>query len=425
MKMTEHPQATTLLNEQEVNPALSDQDVNSTLDFKRVTANEIVTATVLSVVILIIVIGNLLVIIAVSTTPRLRTVTNFFVVSLAVTDLLMGLLVTPLAVVREFTSTWVFGRIFCELWISLDVFLCTASILNLCCISLDRYFAITSPLTYAVKRSGRLALFMVALVWILSAAITCPPAFGWHETGRNNSPTCEYNSDRGYIVYSALGSFYIPAFVIVFVYWRIFAVARKRQAILIQGDQEVTISQTLDSESSQSEGVTAKAMTIESDNKKEIFILSKNIPKDNCNNCENSKKSETHNGWNRSTKSKSSLNTYRIHSCHQPRRDGYERAAFQRERRVAKSLSIVVGGFLLCWSPFFAVYLIEPFCSTCTFHPILLRCLVWLGWLNSAINPFIYALNNKDFKRAFLRLTIYRVRRPWKVPRRHNPSHYN
>lgn len=424
--MTEYPETAVIpLHELAMNPKLSDQDANNTLSFETATTNKIVIATMLSIVILIMIIGNLLVIVAVSTTPRLRTVTNFFVVSLAVTDLLMGLLVTPLAVVREFTSTWIFGRILCEFWISLDVFLCTASILNLCCISLDRYFAITSPLTYAVKRSGRLALIMVALVWILSAAITCPPAFGWHEVNRHNSTDCQYTSDKGYVVYSALGSFYIPAAVIVFVYWRIFAVARKRQAILIQSDREVSASQTLDSETSQTEYVSAKAMTVNCEGKNEIFVLTKNPSKNNCNECAHSKKSESHNGFNRSTKSKGSMNTYRIHSCHQSKRDGYERAAFQRERRVAKSLAVVVGGFLLCWSPFFAVYLIEPFCSSCSFHPILLGCLVWLGWLNSAINPFIYALNNKDFKRAFLRLTIDRVRRPWKVPRRHNPSHYN
>lgn len=106
------------------------------------------------------------------------------------------------------------------------------------------------------------------------------------------------------------------------------------------------------------------------------------------------------------------------------KKDGYERAAFQRERRVAKSLSVVVGGFIICWLPFFTVYLIEPFCESCVFHPTLTACLVWLGWVNSAINPFIYALNNNDFKKAFLRLTIDKCRCCRKTRKGHDPQQF-
>ncbi|GIX94309.1 octopamine receptor 1 [Caerostris extrusa] len=97
---------------------------------------------------LITILGNTLIIAAVATTRRLRTVTNYFVVSLAVSDLLVGLLVMPFAVVKEVTDgLWLFGQVACELWVSLDVMLCTASILNLCCISLDRY---TSSILYFI-----------------------------------------------------------------------------------------------------------------------------------------------------------------------------------------------------------------------------------------------------------------------------------
>lgn len=106
------------------------------------------------------------------------------------------------------------------------------------------------------------------------------------------------------------------------------------------------------------------------------------------------------------------------------KKEGYERAAFQRERRVAKSLSVVVGGFIVCWLPFFTVYLIEPFCESCHFHPILNACLVWLGWINSAVNPFIYALNSKDFKKAFIRLTIGKCKCCHKTRKGHDPQQF-
>ena len=129
------------------------------------------------------IIGNILVILSVCTYRRLRTVTNCFVVSLASSDLLVAILVMPFAIKVEITGTWRLGVILCDMWVSCDVMLCTASILNLCCISLDRYFAITNPLVYATKRSKRLALIMIAVVWVAAIVITCPPILGWQEAG--------------------------------------------------------------------------------------------------------------------------------------------------------------------------------------------------------------------------------------------------
>lgn len=76
---------------------------------------------------------------------------------------------------------------------------------------------------------------------------------------------------------------------------------------------------------------------------------------------------------------------------------------FRMETKAAKTLAIIVGLFILCWLPFFTIYLIKPFCDDCI-HATLFSVLFWLGYCNSAINPMIYALFSKDFRFAFKRI---------------------
>lgn len=76
---------------------------------------------------------------------------------------------------------------------------------------------------------------------------------------------------------------------------------------------------------------------------------------------------------------------------------------FRMETKAAKTLAIIVGLFILCWLPFFTIYIIRPFCKDCI-DPLLFSILFWLGYCNSAVNPMIYALFSKDFRFAFKRI---------------------
>ncbi|XP_025832635.1 probable G-protein coupled receptor No18 [Agrilus planipennis] len=161
-------QSTSFTNSSVVTPSASKQ------------IQELALVALLSIVIIVTVIGNTLVILAVLTTRRLRTVTNCFVLSLSVADWLVAVFVMPLAVAYHLMGSWVFGWLLCDIWVSLDILLCTASILSLCAISVDRYLAVTQPLTYSRRRrSKRLAFGMILVVWCSSVLITCPPMFGW------------------------------------------------------------------------------------------------------------------------------------------------------------------------------------------------------------------------------------------------------
>ena len=187
----------------------------------------------LTIIIILTLIGNSLVIASVVMYRRLRTVTNYFVVSLAVADITVAMLVMPCSVIYEIYGRWQFGWIFCYFWISCDVTCCTASILHLCLISLDRYWAITTPFSYKNKMSKRRALLSIASVWICSVAISFLPIY----TGifadlsamqlYTDSDECGLYVNKPYAVVSATTSFYAPLFVMLFAYFRIFRIAQK------------------------------------------------------------------------------------------------------------------------------------------------------------------------------------------------------
>jgi len=174
----------------------------------------VIVGTLLASIDLGAIIGNALVVLSVLTNPKLRTITNRFVASLACADLSVSALVMPLAVKVEVTGTWKLGPTLCDVWISLDVLLCTASILNLCAISVDRYMAVTRPLqTFTgTWKHRRTANAMISAAWLSAVVITCPPLFGWREADRSAhiGDVCTLTQDPGYVVYSALGSFYVP-----------------------------------------------------------------------------------------------------------------------------------------------------------------------------------------------------------------------
>lgn len=81
-------------------------------------------------------------------------------------------------------------------------------------------------------------------------------------------------------------------------------------------------------------------------------------------------------------------------------------SSMKRESKAARTLSIVITVFIASWLSFFIIYLLTPFLPKHTVSEELMAGLTWLGWVNSAMNPFIYAFYNSDFRIAFWRLTL-------------------
>lgn len=106
-------------------------------------AHIILSSVVVTVLMIMVVVGNMLVIIAIVTEKALKNIQNWFIASLAVSDFFLGLIIMPFSLANELMGYWIFGFWWCEIHSAMDVLLCTASIMNLCLISLDRYWSIT------------------------------------------------------------------------------------------------------------------------------------------------------------------------------------------------------------------------------------------------------------------------------------------
>ena len=110
--------------------------------------------------------GNCLVVLTVMTHRKFRTVTNSFVVSLAVADLCVALFVMPLTLYNTFTTEgWMLGEALCKMSIILDVMMCTVSIFHLSCLAIERYLAICRPFLYE-RLTSRWAAVMIVLCWL-------------------------------------------------------------------------------------------------------------------------------------------------------------------------------------------------------------------------------------------------------------------
>ncbi|XP_063167365.1 D(1) dopamine receptor-like [Candoia aspera] len=311
-------------------------------------------AALLVLLILFTLLGNTLVCMAVIKFRHLRCkVTNFFVISLAVSDLFVAVLVMPWKAVAEVAGFWPFGG-FCDIWVAFDIMCSTASILNLCIISMDRYWAISSPFRYERKMTQRVAFVMIGVAWMLSILISFIPVhLRWHkarkllpdeESGSNITWILEGNCDsslnRTYAISSSFISFYIPVAIMIVTYTRIFRIAQRQIRRISSLERAVEHAQSCQSSECSHE------------------VSLKN--------------------------------------------------SFRKETKVLKTLSIIMGVFVFCWLPFFVLNCIVPFCDPNLHKLGKLPCVsdtvfnifVWFGWANSSLNPIIYAFN-ADFQRAF------------------------
>ncbi|OQV12765.1 putative Histamine H2 receptor [Hypsibius exemplaris] len=288
--------------------------------------------------------GNLLVCVAIAHNRQLRkNITNSFCASLAASDLLLGLLVLPVSFGRLVTHSWILGTVLCNLFITLDVFFSTASILNLFIVSIDRYYAITRPLLYRSIITKRTAIAMLTVVWILSALIAFVPIYsGWNTAdGRVQNvgnDTCVFAVESvPYSLTIGVGTFYIPLFILYLMYAKILRIS--------YGHVKAIRAQT----------------------------------------CRSTKEWMATAGGG------------------QPQRTSSHSHNILRQHRATLTLFIIVGAFTLCWLPYFTCFTVNPL-HALQLNPVVEEVFLWMGYSNSFVNPFVYGMTNREYRAAFRRL---------------------
>ncbi|CAL9692192.1 unnamed protein product [Knipowitschia caucasica] len=185
--------------------------------------------------------GNLLVIISIVYFKQLHIPTNYLILSLAVADLLVGVLVFPFSMAQTLTSCLYQENVFCKIRDWFDITLSTSSILNLCCISIDRYYAICNPLTYKSTVTVRVAGVMICVTWTVAAMIGVSILLGG-----SHQESCEDSCLVDVVLTNVTGpifAFFVPAFIMICIYLKIFFVAQ-RQRNTIQISKCGSVSKT-------------------------------------------------------------------------------------------------------------------------------------------------------------------------------------
>jgi len=184
--------------------------------------------------------GNLLVIISFKVDVQLQTVSNYFLLSLSVADLMIGLISMPLYSVYLLMGYWPLGHVICDAWLCLDYTMSNASVANLLVISFDRYFSVTRPLTYRVRRTSGRAAAMIAGAWTVSALLWTPWIVAWpHLEGRRTVPPLEcyvqfLKTNKYFTIMTATAAFYLPVFIMTVLYFQIYRETEKRQKGLVE-----------------------------------------------------------------------------------------------------------------------------------------------------------------------------------------------
>nr|8E9X_A Chain A, Muscarinic acetylcholine receptor M4 [Homo sapiens] len=314
------------------------------------TVEMVFIATVTGSLSLVTVVGNILVMLSIKVNRQLQTVNNYFLFSLACADLIIGAFSMNLYTVYIIKGYWPLGAVVCDLWLALDCVVSNASVMNLLIISFDRYFCVTKPLTYPARRTTKMAGLMIAAAWVLSFVLWAPAILFWQfvvgkRTVPDNQCFIQFLSNPAVTFGTAIAGFYLPVVIMTVLYIHISLASRSR--------------------------------------------VHKHRPE-----------------GPKEKKAKTLARKFASIARNQVRK---KRQMAARERKVTRTIFAILLAFILTWTPYNVMVLVNTFCQSCIPDTVW-SIGYWLCYVNSTINPACYALCNATFKKTFRHLLLCQYR---------------
>ncbi|KAF7236724.1 Alpha-2B adrenergic receptor [Varanus komodoensis] len=416
-------------------------------------------AAVTTFLILFTIFGNVLVIIAVLTSRSLKAPQNLFLVSLAAADILVATLIIPFSLANELMGYWYFSRTWCKAYLALDVLFCTASIVHLCAISLDRYWSISRAIEYNSKRTPRRIKCTILIVWLIAAVISLPPlVLNEHPSdAQEDARRCELNEEPWYILSSSTCSFFAPCVIMILVYLRIYVIAKRRSrqaprakkppAKAGEGASPTLIGPSTEPSPKQDqpqplgegdpnglqiplqEGGQPETQCLSTENfslmTREATELASGVspsqslpekkPSSGSSQLEGSPRGSIKQSNGPPQGSPQGMDTLatakgevllvrRVKTL--SANPWKKKAHLNREKRFTFVLAVVIGVFVICWFPFFFLYSLRAVCPPeyCPIPESTFKFFFWIGYCNSSLNPVIYTIFNQDFRKAFRKI---------------------
>lgn len=204
------------------------------------TVRTVLISTLMAITDVAVFFGNFLAVASFCINNKLHTVTNSFIVSMSVGDLLIALVCIPTLIIANVLAPNLSsdtGLLYCHVSLSITIALMIVAIGNLALNSLDRYRAILYPLTYNTRMTKRRVFWKIALAWIVSFAFGFLPFFGWGRlpNERNEAETlfCQVRANLSWNYTLAFICIAGTPFVLMGVaYWKIFKTARRHTKVI-------------------------------------------------------------------------------------------------------------------------------------------------------------------------------------------------
>ena len=303
-------------------------------------------------IIVVALLSNFLVVYAFIFYKKLQTrVTNFFVISLAVSDILTSAFVTTLRLDSTIKAyLWTHGEFMCSLYTTMYLLAVPSSVINLCAVTVDRYLVLRMPLRYnSVMPPGR-AVLIICCLWIYAIIWACLPVMGWKTDAPIVHVYCLFVSTTEYNVTVNIVNFLLPMIFMAIFWCFIYAIVYQHHKRFLKIERSLSLNTTESSNSSHGEATQMSSLT-------------------------------------------SSRNERR------------EKKRMRRNVRGSRYIGFIVVLFYFCWLPYVTVSLIGNLCKSCNEREMipyeLYSAFLTLGLLNSALNPFLYPFHDKHFKEAF------------------------